>query len=59
MVYCMDYLANNLDWLQEKLEVLQAGKLHGAANMLPSQARLLSRQGIEAGSCLALSTQRR
>ncbi len=36
MVYCMDYLASNLDWLQEKLEALQAGKLRGAANMLLS-----------------------
>ena len=40
----MDYLASNLDWLQEKLEALQAGKLHGAANMLSSQACPLSGQ---------------
>ena len=45
----MDYLASNLDWLQEKLEALQAGKLHGAAGMLPSQACRLSRQGTGAG----------
>ena len=36
MVYCMDYLASNLDWLQEKLEALQAGKLHDAVEFLPS-----------------------
>eukprot|EP00891_Asterochloris_glomerata_P002985 jgi/Astpho2/2985/e_gw1.00051.152.1_t len=45
MVYCMDYLASNLDWLQEKLEALQAGKLHGDTYILfdcPGQVELFT-----------------
>lgn len=26
-MYCMEYLAKNIDWLQEKLKPLIAGKL--------------------------------
>lgn len=26
LVYCIDYLDSNLDWLQEKLELIQTGR---------------------------------
>lgn len=28
LVYCIDYLDNNLDWLQEKLDLVQKGRDH-------------------------------
>ena len=36
LVYCMDYVESNMDWLKEQLQPLEAGDCTVACNQLPA-----------------------
>lgn len=44
MVYCIDYLRENLDWLRQKLKPFEEGEAHGGLRTSSSRVLL-------AGSC--------